>query len=190
MVSWLQERLWPESEQRTWKIQIRTQTRCKPRRLWWYCLWSLGKEMGKPAGPGVDWQEFKGCLHSWLVAPSLVFNFLRLAIKGLCIRHAQSCLILWDSMDCSLSGSSVHGIFQATLERVAMPASRESSWPKDRTCISCIGRWVLYLLNHWGFGEPPKSPGIKTWACTFKQQMLLHALRHLNSLDALNTPIR
>ena len=150
--------------------------------------------MGKPAGPGVDWQEFKGCLHSWLVAPSLVFSFLKLAIKGLCIRHAQFYLILWDSMHCRLSGSSVHGIFQATLERIAMPSSRESSWLRDRTCISCIGRSVLYLLNHWGFprgfGEPPKSPGIKTWACTFKHQMLLHALRHLNSLNTLNTPIR
>ena len=26
---------------------------------------------------------------------------------------AQSCLTLWDPMDCSLPGSSIHGIFQA-----------------------------------------------------------------------------
>ena len=182
MFSWLQERLWPESEQRTWKIQIRTQTWCKPRSLWWYCLWSLGKKMGKPAGPGVDWPEFKGCLHSWLAAPSLVFNFLRLAIKGLCIRHAQSCLTGCDPMDFSLSGSSVHGIFQARiLERVAMPSSRESSWPRDRTFIFCIGRQVIYLLNHWGFprgcGEPPKSPGIKKWA------LLSHSKCYSTHLD-------
>ena len=29
--------------------------------------------------------------------------------------HAQSCLNLWDPMDCSPPGSSVHGIFQARI---------------------------------------------------------------------------
>ena len=41
---------------------------------------------------------------------------------------AQSCLTLWDPMDCSPPGSSVHGILQARiLEWVAMPPSRGSS---------------------------------------------------------------
>ena len=39
---------------------------------------------------------------------------------------AQSCLILCDPMDCSLQGSSVHGIFQArVLEGVAISFSRD-----------------------------------------------------------------
>ena len=39
---------------------------------------------------------------------------------------AQSCLILCDSMDCSLPGSSVHGISQARiLECVAISSSRD-----------------------------------------------------------------
>ena len=38
---------------------------------------------------------------------------------------AQSCLTLYDPMDCSPSGSSVHGILQALmLEWVAMSFSR------------------------------------------------------------------
>ena len=42
-------------------------------------------------------------------------------------------------MDCSPPGSSVHGISQARiLEWVAMSYSRESSWPRDQTQISCI----------------------------------------------------
>ena len=57
---------------------------------------------------------------------------------------AQSCLTLCDPVDCSLPGSSVHGIFQARmLERVAMPSSRGSSQPRDGThvsCVSCIRR--------------------------------------------------
>ena len=38
---------------------------------------------------------------------------------------AKSCLSLWDPMDCSPPGFSVHGILQARiLEWVAMPSSR------------------------------------------------------------------
>ena len=56
--------------------------------------------------------------------------------------------ILSDSTDYSSPGSSVHGMFQARiLEWVSISSSRGSSRPRDRThisCISCIGRWVLY----------------------------------------------
>ena len=45
---------------------------------------------------------------------------------------AQSCLTLWDPMDCSPPGSSVHGILQARiLEWVAMLSSRGSSSSRD-----------------------------------------------------------
>ena len=46
---------------------------------------------------------------------------------------------LCDPMDCSLQGSSVRGILQARiLEWVAIPFSRESSRPKDRTQVPGI----------------------------------------------------
>ena len=46
---------------------------------------------------------------------------------------------LWDPMNCSPPGSSVHWIFQARLlEWVAIPFSRGSSWPRKWTCMSCI----------------------------------------------------
>ena len=42
-------------------------------------------------------------------------------------------------MDCSLSGSSIHGVFQArVLEWVAISFSRGSFWPRDQTQISLI----------------------------------------------------
>ena len=31
-----------------------------------------------------------------------------------------------------------------------MPSSRGSSQPRDRTHVSCIGRWILYSLRHVG----------------------------------------
>ena len=47
-------------------------------------------------------------------------------------------------MECSLPGSSVHGIFQArVLEWVVISYSRGSSWLRNRTwisCVSCTGR--------------------------------------------------
>ena len=51
--------------------------------------------------------------------------------KGEC-SVVQSCLTLRDPMDCSLPGSSVHGVFQARiLEWVAISSSRGSSPPRD-----------------------------------------------------------
>ena len=67
------------------------------------------------------------------------------------ISVTQSCLTLCDPTDCSLHGSSIGVVFQARiLKWVAIFYSRGSSWPRDRTCISCVscfGRWILY---HWG----------------------------------------
>ena len=55
------------------------------------------------------------------------------------IEVAQWCLILCDPMDCSLPGSSLHGILQArVLEWVTVSFSTGSSRPRDRTRVSCI----------------------------------------------------
>ena len=52
---------------------------------------------------------------------------------------AQSCPTLCDLMDCSLPGSSVHGVFQArVLEWFAISLSRGSSHPRDWTQVSHI----------------------------------------------------
>ena len=66
-------------------------------------------------------------------------------------KSLQSCLTLCGPMDCSLPGSSIHGIFQArVLEWVAISFSRVSSWPRDRTQVSRIVSKTLYLLSHQG----------------------------------------
>ena len=53
-------------------------------------------------------------------------------------KSLQSCPALCDPVDLSPLGSSVHGILQARiLEWTAMPSSRRSSRPKDRSFISC-----------------------------------------------------
>ena len=51
----------------------------------------------------------------------------------------QSHLTLSDPMDCSLPGSSIHGVFQAgVLEWVAISSSRGSSQPRDQTVFPAL----------------------------------------------------
>ena len=75
------------------------------------------------------------------------------------VRVLSCCSFVWlfcDPMERKLSGSSVHGILQArTLECVAMPSSRGSSWPRDQTHISyvsCTGKRLPY--HHCHLGSP------------------------------------
>ena len=67
---------------------------------------------------------------------------------------SHSCPIICDPMDCSLPGSSIHGILQARiLEWFAMSFSRRLSHPRDRThvsFVSCTDRCVLYYQCHLG----------------------------------------
>ena len=66
-------------------------------------------------------------------------QILALAHQRVAVLVTQSCPILCNPMDCSLPGSSVHEILQARiLEWEAIPFSRESAQPKDRTWVSCF----------------------------------------------------
>ena len=60
---------------------------------------------------------------------------------------------LCDPMNCSLAGSSVHGIILARiLEWIAVSSSRGSFCSRDQTCLSCgsrIGRLIRYLCTTW-----------------------------------------
>ena len=80
-----------------------------------------------------------------------------LTTRAECCMRAKSlqwCLTLCDPVDCSLPGFSVHEILQARiLEWNAMPSSRGSFQPGDRTwvsSVSCTGRRVLYHKCHLG----------------------------------------
>ena len=62
---------------------------------------------------------------------------------------AQSCPILCDPMDCSLPGSSIHGVFQARiLEWVVISFSSRSSRPQGSNLGLPHCRQRLYRLSH------------------------------------------
>ena len=69
-----------------------------------------------------------------------------------CVLVSQLCLTLWESVDCSLLGSSVHGILQAgILEWVAIPLFWASSQPM-------IESGSPTLLADSLPSEPPRKP--------------------------------
>ena len=97
-------------------------------------------------------------LEALLLPTSQVFEYLQITcffsflpanwqiLSNVHAKSLQSCLPLCDPVDRRLPWS-VHGILQARiLEWVAMPFSRRSSQPRDRTCVSCItGRWFFTI---------------------------------------------
>ena len=90
-------------------------------------------------------------IHMMSIFPSFSHTLLSLWSLASCL-CLLSCSVVSDSvtpMDCGLSGSSVHGIFQARiLEWVAISFGRGSSRPMDWTCVFCIF-CLLYPCATW-----------------------------------------
>ena len=87
------------------------------------------------------------------------------------------------------------GILQArTLEWVAMPFSRGSSQPRDRTQVYLHYRWILYYLNDQGsprtrwVGNLPLLQGI--FPTQESNQCLLHCRQILYQVSYQESPVR
>ena len=99
-----------------------------------------------------------------------------------CAKSLQLCLILCNPMDYSSPGSSVHGILQARiLERGAIPFSRGSPPPMDRTQVFCIAG---KFFSVWATRKPLSSKLIicKMFPMTsifenIHQQTIMHRFR-------------
>ena len=73
-------------------------------------------------------------------------------------KFLQLCPTLCDSVDCSPPGSCVHGILQARrLEWVALPSSRGSSRPRDRTPVSRVSCTASIFFTTEPQGEEAHS---------------------------------
>ena len=67
------------------------------------------------------------------------------------VKITQSCLTLCNSMDCSLPGSSFHGILQASiLEWIAIPFSKGIFPTQELNPALQHCRKILYPLSHQG----------------------------------------
>ena len=108
-------------------------------------MWALLEDAGKCSSVSahlhqLSSQDSGSC--TWLtIAPRSTQQYQVLEYSDV-----LSCSVVSECpMDCSQPGSSVHGIFQTRiLEWVAISSSTGFSWPRDQTCISCTGRWILH----------------------------------------------
>ena len=125
-------RVWPKEQSSPWGLDLSFPG--------WFLLG--GVLMRGEGSGGVGWTQTLSLQSSPCTAIDLpischVQGFFRLILLACWV--VLSCLTLCDPMDYSPPGSSVHGILQAgILEWVAIPFSRASSWPRDRTQLSCI----------------------------------------------------
>jgi len=110
---------------------------------------------------------------SSILRKQTVKSFLKVKIYMSVLVCAHSSLTLCNSMDCSPHDSSVHEILQVRiLEWVAISYSRGSFQGRDQTCVSCIGRRILYHLSHLG------SPNIRIYNC-LKRNFRKHSLKKI-----------
>ena len=88
----------------------------------------------------------------------------------------QSCPTLFDPTECSLPGSSVHGIPKARiLEWVAIPFSRGSSPPRDPTLVSCF---VCRVFTIRATREDPEDPSVQFSCSVMSDSLWPHGLQH------------
>ena len=108
----------------------------------------------------------------------------RATVHRFTVKSLQSCLPLCNSINSNPPGSSVHGISQARiLEWAATSSSRGSSWPRDQipvSCISCIGRQVLYLTQQVSL--------LLLWKCQLGMEVFPGL--HVNSYRAINSALQ
>ena len=105
-----------------------------------------------PLDISILWNQYSAFIHAF--SSSMFFDKPTIALgdmkhsrrRDLCFKSEsanevpQSCPTLCDPMDCSLPGSSIHGIFQVrVLEWVTSFFSRGSSWCREQ---------ALYHLSH------------------------------------------
>ena len=95
--------------------------------------------------------------------------------KSVVVHHAKSCLTRCDPMDCSLPGSSLHGILQArTLEWVGCHFLLQgSSWPRNWTWVSCVSCTAGGFFTLWAIGNPDEA-GMADPNCQEETVLLLH----------------
>ena len=86
------------------------------------------------------------------LGPNLMTYIFFFLLKA-CV-HAkllQSCPILCHPMDCSLPGSSVHGVLQARILEWGCLALPQGIFPIQGSNLGLLPcRWILYPLSHLG----------------------------------------
>ena len=103
---------------------------------------------------------------------------------------AQLCPTLCDPVDCSLPGSSVHGIFQAiVLEWIAIFFSRGSPQPRDRTRVSRIVDRRFTVHHQGSHKDIQYSTRQRNLTGRFLELLFLDGTENPPAVSLVNPPI-
>ena len=96
---------------------------------------------------------------------SLHWQVVSLPLNHQCVLClvAQSCLTLWDLINCSPSVSSVHGNYSDKNTGVGCPALLQGIFPTQKSnpgLLHC--RWILYCVNHQ---RSPFNSSVQSLSC-------------------------
>ena len=125
----------------------------------------------------VSCKSYSTTVHGWL-NPQMQ-RTLGYEVNAYLLNHIQLC----DLVDCNSPGSSVHGIFQASiLEWLAIFFSR-FSWPRDQTLILCLLH-CPQMLYHWATGEALDMNGLTLITVfVFYDCLILLSLRFIHVVN-------
>ena len=121
----------------------------------WCCRWD-SKDLGIHILPPCKYGSTSSEAYTFPTCCHILFIFLCVCVCArTCMLGRFSCVWLFATPWTVVRQVPLSmRILQArTLEWVAMPSSRGSSWPRNRTCVSyvsCISRRVPYHYSHLG----------------------------------------
>ena len=106
---------------------------------------------GRKESDTTDWLSTAELPHFCHSEPNVCISFIFIvlmpviaATAAAAAKSLQSCLTLWDPIDGSPPGSSLHGILQArTLEWVAMFFSTAGKWKVKMKPLSCVQLFAI-----------------------------------------------
>ena len=161
--------LWGLTESDTTKVTYQQQPKSEPCMLrcfshvWLFAtLWTVCSQV--PLSMGFPRQEH---LSGFPFLLQQIFPTWGSNLCLLCLLHCRQILYYSATgeawiypVNCTLPGSSVHGISQArTLEWVSIFSSKRSSQPGDQTCVSC----VFCVAGRFFTTQPPGKPESEPW---------------------------
>ena len=123
--------------------------------------WQWRKKWIQPFGPRCEFHLVLVCCviwGRWLQPPEknvrqkVYQDYLQVCVcVCVCVLVTHSYLTFCDPMNCSPSGSSVHGILKARILGVSCHSLLQGIFPTQGLNLGPLHcRWILYCLNHQG----------------------------------------